>query len=81
MISGDISTTALGISESDLCLLKDKVNIVFHTAATVKFDEDLKVALAINLLGTKEVVDFCKELNNLEVRCEIDLLVRGINIT
>lgn len=50
-----------------MIVLKNKVNIVFHAAATVRFDEDLKTALEINLLGTQKVVDFCKKLTNLEV--------------
>lgn len=67
VIPGDITEPKLGISESDLNLLRNKVNIVFHAAATVRFDEDLKVALEINLLGTQKVVEFCKQLEHLEV--------------
>lgn len=67
VIGGDITETALGISDSDMILLKNKVNIVFHAAATVRFDEDLKTALKINLLGTQHVVEFCKDLDNLQV--------------
>lgn len=32
----------LGISESDVRLIQDDVSIVFHVAATVRFDEKLK---------------------------------------
>lgn len=67
MIQGDITEAKLGISESDLILLRNKVNVVFHAAATVRFDEDLKVALEINLFGTQKVVEFCKQLKHLEV--------------
>lgn len=67
VIPGDITEAKLGISESDMILLRNKVNIVFHAAATVRFDEDLKVAIEINLLGTQKVVEFCKQLENLEV--------------
>ncbi|CAG2122602.1 unnamed protein product, partial [Medioppia subpectinata] len=38
-IQGDITLNSLGISESDLNLLTSDVSIVFHSAATVKFDE------------------------------------------
>lgn len=41
-IHGDLTREGLGISESDVKLLIDNVSIVFHSAATVKFDEPLK---------------------------------------
>lgn len=40
---------------------------MFHVAATVRFDEKLKIALGINVNGTKEVVQLCKEVKNLNV--------------
>jgi fatty acyl-CoA reductase len=41
-IQGDITIPGLGISETDLNSLISDVSIVFHSAATVKFDEPLK---------------------------------------
>ncbi len=41
-INGDLSEPNLGISEQDRTLLADNVNIVFHSAATVRFDEPIK---------------------------------------
>lgn len=57
----------LGISHTDRELLRREVNVVFHVAATVRFDEKLKIALGINVNGTKEVVQLCKEIKNLHV--------------
>lgn len=57
----------LGISPTDRDLLRREVNVVFHVAATVRFDEKLKIALGINVNGTKEVVQLCKEVKNLNV--------------
>ena len=42
MIEGDLLLPNLGISESDRKLMIDNVSIVFHSAATVRFDEPLK---------------------------------------
>ena len=42
-IGGDISLPALGISVEDRKLLIDNVNIVVHSAATVRFDERLRL--------------------------------------
>lgn len=68
VVGGDMTELALGISDEDMSLLTNQVNIVFHAAATVRFDENLKTAININLLGTEKLVDFCHKLNKLEVR-------------
>ena len=41
-ISGDMLEPALGISEQNKQLLEEKINIVFHSAATIRFDEPLR---------------------------------------
>lgn len=41
-IEGDLLEPDLGISEKDRQELIQNVNIVFHSAATVRFDEPVK---------------------------------------
>ena len=41
-IEGDLLEPNLGISSSDEKLLIDDCNIIYHSAATVRFDEPLK---------------------------------------
>ena len=41
-IAGDIMEPRFGIGESDEQMLCNAVSIVFHSAATVRFDEELK---------------------------------------
>ena len=41
-IQGDLAEPELGISGQDKEILIKNVNIVFHSAATVRFDEPLK---------------------------------------
>uniref|UniRef100_A0A1B0ARC3 Fatty acyl-CoA reductase n=1 Tax=Glossina palpalis gambiensis TaxID=67801 RepID=A0A1B0ARC3_9MUSC len=65
-IGGDITSEQLGISESDQALLCRTVSIVFHSAATVKFDEKLKLSVTINMLGTKRLVELCHRMMFLE---------------
>lgn len=43
-MSGDILHPNLGLSAEDTEILIEKVSVIFHTAATVKFDEALKYA-------------------------------------
>lgn len=42
------------------------MNIVIHAAATVRFDEKLKLALDINVHGTKDILNLCHEMRNLK---------------
>lgn len=64
-IAGDISKANIGVSNSDLQLLKETVNIVFHSAATVRFDQGIKEAVNLNTLGSKRLWDLCSEMQNL----------------
>jgi fatty acyl-CoA reductase len=41
-VQGDMLEDRLGLSDEDRQLLEDNVNIVFHSAATVRFDEQLR---------------------------------------
>lgn len=66
-ICGDITSEELGISESDQTLLCRSVSVVFHSAATVKFDEKLELSVRINMLGTKRLVELCHRMLSLDV--------------
>ncbi|XP_023036336.1 fatty acyl-CoA reductase wat [Drosophila willistoni] len=64
-ISGDCSKPGLGLSSGDRKILTDCVNIVFHMAATVRFDEKLRTALRINVGGAYETIKLCRIMTNL----------------
>ncbi|XP_031827528.1 putative fatty acyl-CoA reductase CG5065 [Nomia melanderi] len=64
-IKGDVTMPDLGLLPEDKQTLIRKVNIVFHSAATVRFDEPLKVAVNLNTKGTNEIIDLCKSMKNL----------------
>jgi fatty acyl-CoA reductase len=48
-ISGDITYPGLGISPSDEKILCEHVSVVFHVAATIRFDEPLRYEININV--------------------------------
>ena len=66
-VNGNITYPNLGISYDCLQTLKKEIDIVLHSAATIRFDEPLKKALEINLCGTETVINFCNQLDNLIV--------------
>ncbi|CAG0884897.1 unnamed protein product [Cyprideis torosa] len=65
-IAGDMSSPGLGISPEDQQLLAERVNIVFHCAATVRFTEAIKNAVNINLRGSREMLELARKMKNLE---------------
>jgi len=67
-VPGDIKETDLGLDTDDRKKLQDTINIVFHVAATVRFNEPLKDAANLNTFGTKRIMEFCTEMINLKVR-------------
>lgn len=73
VITGDIGEPELGISEADMkMMLEDKtLSIVFHSAATIKFDEPLKVSVKLNLIATKTIIELCRKLPNLISLCHV----------
>ncbi|XP_043475978.1 fatty acyl-CoA reductase wat-like [Leptopilina heterotoma] len=65
-MSGDIEKPNFNLSETDLELLKKEVSIVFHVAATTRFNEPLKTALKINVDSVKTMINICEECKNLK---------------
>ncbi|XP_076754574.1 putative fatty acyl-CoA reductase CG5065 [Xylocopa sonorina] len=64
-VKGDVSLPNLGITPEDRIMLQQRVNIVFHSAATIRFNEPLKLAVNLNAKGTDRILQFCKTIKNL----------------
>ncbi|KAL3270865.1 hypothetical protein HHI36_021382 [Cryptolaemus montrouzieri] len=64
---GDVAAEELAISKEDRAWLCEEVQIVFHCAATIRFDETLKKAVLLNVRGTKLMLDLAREMKNLMV--------------
>lgn len=57
----------LGLTPENRKLLLES-NIVFHGAATVRFDETLRFAVNVNVRGTREMLILAKDMLDLKVR-------------
>ena len=66
-VAGDVTLPGFGLSSSDLQLILDNVSIVFNSAATVKFDEELKTAVQLNVKGPRELLAICRNMKQLQV--------------
>ncbi|KAJ0182890.1 hypothetical protein K1T71_000866 [Dendrolimus kikuchii] len=64
-VEGDVGDLHLGLRDSDWSTLAKEVDVIFHMAATTRFDESLRVATNVNVRGTREVLALaraCKKL-------------------
>ncbi|XP_043483842.1 fatty acyl-CoA reductase wat-like [Leptopilina heterotoma] len=65
-MSGDLMKPNFKLSDKDLKIIQKEVSIVFHVAATTRFDELLKIALQVNVDSVKTMLDICKECKKLK---------------
>ncbi|KAI5724854.1 hypothetical protein M8J77_007992 [Diaphorina citri] len=67
VIPSNLESERLGLSEDSEQLIKSKVNIIFHCAASLRFDEALQKAIRANLYATKQMLNLAKECVNLKL--------------
>ncbi|XP_050561979.1 putative fatty acyl-CoA reductase CG5065 [Spodoptera frugiperda] len=79
LVPGDITVPGLGISEENETILTDKVSVVIHSAATVKFNEPLATAWNINVEGTKMIMALSRRMKRIEVFIHISTAYTNTN--
>ncbi|XP_044735577.1 putative fatty acyl-CoA reductase CG5065 [Chrysoperla carnea] len=67
IINGNVKELNLGLSDEDKQLLEEKVSIIFHAAASVRFDDPLKDAVLLNTRGTRELMKMALNMKKLKV--------------
>nr|CAH7741191.1 unnamed protein product [Callosobruchus chinensis] len=79
-VSGDVTRTDCALSDVDIAALSEKITIVFHMAACVRFDQPLKDIVMMNVGGTRNVLDIATKFQQLKVflhvstsYCHLDL--------
>jgi alcohol-forming fatty acyl-CoA reductase len=65
VIQGDVGELNLGICDSDLDKLKT-CTVIFHAAASVRFDDPLKSAILLNTRGTREMCKLAQTMPHLK---------------
>jgi len=58
LVQGDVRDARLGLSAADYEALSTQIDGVIHCAAVVQFDADPEVYEAVNIAGTRHVLDF-----------------------
>lgn len=66
-VAGDCTVEGLGLSAGDRALLQAEVNVVVHSAASVRFDDSLQRAVLLNTRGAREVAALALGMPELRV--------------
>lgn len=64
-VIGELSEPNFAMRPAQLAELLANVNIIYHSAATIKFKSHLRTAIRTNLTGTLRTIEFAKQLKNL----------------
>lgn len=67
LVSGDCVLPDLGLDEEIKKKLIDEVDVVFHCAATVRFDQHIKTAAYINVRAVRDLINMAKQMKKLKV--------------
>ncbi|XP_068611535.1 fatty acyl-CoA reductase 1 [Brachionichthys hirsutus] len=78
-IGGELTQPGLAIGPEDVEKLTGCINIVFHCAATVRFDEPLKHALQLNVIATQQLLTLAKQMHHLEAFVHISTAYANCN--
>lgn len=66
IFDGDLKFKNLGIRNRDLKILQNKLNLIFHVAASTKLDASDKEAYLANVSSTKNICEFAASSKGLE---------------
>lgn len=65
IVPGDLVLPGLGLSDEHLEQIRNQVSVVMHCAATVNFNEKLKMSLQLNVLSVQQLLAFCRTFSSL----------------
>nr|ANN23959.1 fatty acyl-CoA reductase I [Phenacoccus solenopsis] len=65
-IVGDCLKPGLGLNQTDRQLIRNDVDVIFHVAATVRFDAPLRQAVNMNIRSTSDLLDIAADMKKLK---------------
>uniref|UniRef100_D4A9Z0 Fatty acyl-CoA reductase n=3 Tax=Rattus norvegicus TaxID=10116 RepID=D4A9Z0_RAT len=80
-ISADLNQRDFAISKEDMQELLSCTNIVFHCAATVRFDAHLREAVQLNVTATQQLLLMASEMPKLEAFIHISTAFSNCNLS
>ncbi|XP_041971169.1 fatty acyl-CoA reductase wat-like isoform X2 [Aricia agestis] len=80
LVEGDIGELNVGLSEESRAKLANEVDIIFHGAATVRFDEALPIAVNINVRGAREMLLLARACPRLRAYIHVSTAYSNCNL-
>ncbi|CAF3527600.1 unnamed protein product [Adineta steineri] len=65
-MQGDILDPNFGLSSADETTLIENCHVIFHSAATVRFHEPLRLAVQMNVASVKKLLVLCHKLKKIQ---------------
>ncbi|XP_036143717.1 fatty acyl-CoA reductase 1 isoform X2 [Monomorium pharaonis] len=78
-ISGNVSEKMLGLSDEDKQMLIDRVTIIIHGAASVKFNDSLKYAILNNIRSTRDICILAQNMKNIVALVYVSTAFTNVN--
>ncbi|KAM9080387.1 fatty acyl-CoA reductase 1 isoform 1-T4 [Megaptera novaeangliae] len=66
-VNSELTQPKLALGEEDKEIIIESTNIIFHCAATVRFNENLRDAVQLNVIATRQLILLAQQMKNLEV--------------
>ncbi|XP_007941384.1 fatty acyl-CoA reductase 2 [Orycteropus afer afer] len=79
-IYADLDQNDLAISKEDMQELLSYTNIIFHCAATVRFDDHLRHAMQLNVSATQQLLLMANQMTKLEAFVHISTAYANCNL-
>ncbi|XP_075693909.1 fatty acyl-CoA reductase 1 isoform X3 [Rhinoderma darwinii] len=78
-VSSELTQPELDLSKEDQDTLIDCVEILFHCAATVRFNETLRDAMQLNVIATQQLLFLAQKMKKLEVFIHVSTAYANCN--
>lgn len=80
-VAGVMDAENMGFDDETLNELRENVNVIFHVAATIKFNTHLRIAIKTNLKGTLRCIEFGKSLRKMDAFIHLSTAFCNSNYT
>ncbi|XP_025993527.1 uncharacterized protein LOC105201568 isoform X2 [Solenopsis invicta] len=77
-ISGNTTEKVLGLSAADKQMLIERVTIIIHSSASVKFNDTLKYAIFTNTRATRDICILAQSMKNIKVLLYVSTVYTNI---
>lgn len=67
LIEGDLEKPHLGLSKKDKETILKEVDCIFHCGFSTRADENLKKAVLVNIVATRDLLELAKQMEQLSV--------------